>query len=87
MYQPALSMASCSLGLRGKRGISEDKEKVLGTGERGEGGEITSQILSCIPIPLLWYDLVISRLGITPVLYELRHMESVPEGQLLSSHG
>ena len=53
-----------------------------GTGHRRERrwGEITSQILSCIPVSLSWYDLAIPRLGTTYVLRALRHMESVPGG-------
>ena len=73
--------------MRAGAGVLEDREKVMGTDERGECGEITSQLLSCITIALSWYDLAIPRLGTTSVLHEQRHMESVPEGNLLCSHG
>ena len=54
--------------MRAGAGVSEDKEKVMGTDERGEGGEITSLRLSCILIALSWYNLAIPRLGTNEVV-------------------
>ena len=36
-----------------------------------------------IPIALSWYDLAIARLRVASALYEVRHMKSVPEGDVI----
>ena len=73
--------------MRAGAGDSEDKEKVMGTDERGEGGEITSLRLSCILIALPWYNLAIPRLGTTSVLRGPTPYGKCTRRQLLCSHG